>query len=649
MIRFSVSLAPVPLALAALGLAAALAGVLGAPRDPLAATAEPPALAEAVAAGRLPPLSERLPAVPSVEPLDRPWQSTGEYGGSLRLLMAKARDLRQITAYSYARLVGYTPDLTLRPDILQRVENEGDRIFTLHLRPGHKWSDGHPFTTEDFRYWWEDVANNEELSPTGPPIALLVEGEAPKVEILDETTIRYSWSRPIPTFLHELAKANPLYLYRPAHYLKRFHADYGDPEDIAVEVERLRVRNWAALHNRLDNLFKNDNVDLPTLQPWVLTTPPPSERFVFKRNPFYHRVDPEGRQLPYIDELAVQIAGSGIIPAKTGAGESDLQARYIRFDNYTFLKAAEKRGQIEVKLWRTARGARLALYLNLTVADPGFRALFQDVRFRRALSIAVNRHEINQVVFFGLALEGNNTVLPESPLFKPEYQTSWAQFDIEQANRLLDALGLDARDDDGIRLLPDGRPLVIVVETAGESTEETDVLQLIADSWAQVGVKLFTKPLQREVFRNRIYAGETQASIWTGLENGLPDAGMSPLELAPVRQDSLQWPRWGQYVETKGRSGEPADLPAAEELLALYGAWRETTVTAERARIWHDMLALHADQVLTIGIVNGIPQPVVVNPRLRNVPEEGLYNWNPGAFFGLYRPDGFWFAAADGE
>ena len=312
-------------------------------------------------------------------------------------------------------------------------------------------------------------------------------------------------------------------------------------------------------------------------------------------------------------------------------------------------RAASSPVSRSAKRWRTARGARLALYLNLTVADPGFRDLFQDVRFRRALSVAINRHEINQVVFFGLALEGNNTVLPESPLYKPEYQKSWAQFDIETANGLLDELGLTERDDEGIRLLPDGRPLVIIVETAGESTEETDVLQLIADSWAQVGVKLFTKPLQREVFRNRIYAGETQASIWTGLENGLPDAGMSPLELAPVRQDSLQWPRWGQYVETKGRSGEPADLPAAEELLALYGAWRDTTVPAERERIWHDMLALHADQVLTIGIVNGIPQPVVVNPRLRNIPEEGLYNWNPGAFFGLYHPDSFWFAAAESE
>jgi peptide/nickel transport system substrate-binding protein len=157
---------------------------------------ESPALGEQVAAGTLPPVDQRLPSVPYVDPMNQPWQEVGRYGGRLRLLMAKVRDLRQMVVYGYARLVGYTPDLDLQADILERVDNQDDKVFTLHLRPGHKWSDGQPFTSEDFRYWWEDVANNEELSPVGPPIALTIEGEPPRVEILDETTVRYSWSSP---------------------------------------------------------------------------------------------------------------------------------------------------------------------------------------------------------------------------------------------------------------------------------------------------------------------------------------------------------------------------------------------------------------------------------------------------------------------
>ncbi len=604
---------------------------------------EPPYLEAQVTAGLLPPVAARLPEVPYVDPLDRPWQQIGRYGGRLRMLMAKARDLRQLVVYGYARLVGYTPDLELRPDILEAFENEDDKVFTLRLRPGHKWSDGTPFTSEDFRYWWEDVANNEELSPAGPPVALLVDGELPKVEILDETTVRYSWSKPNPTFPHELARASPIYIYAPANYLKQFHARYADPAELQKKADALRQRNWAALHNRLDNLYRNDNVDLPSLQPWINQTRPPSERFVLTRNPYFYRVDAEGRQLPYIDEVTIQIAGTGVIPAKVGAGESDLQARYLRFDDFTFLKESEKRSDFKVRLWRTALGARVALYLNFNVTDPAYRALFRDPRFRRALSLAINRKEINQVVYFGLAIEGNNTVLPGSPLYKEEYRSAWASFDLERANRLLDEIGLTARNKSGQRLLPDGRALNLIVESAGESTEETDILQLIGDSWAQAGVALFTKPSQREVFRNRIFSGETQVAIWSGLENGVPSASMSPVALAPTRQNQFQWPRWGQYVETKGRAGEAPDMPVAQELLGLYKDWRNTPDNEARRKIWQKMLALHADQVLTIGLLAGVPQPVVINDRLRNLPKEGLYNWNPGAFFGLYHLDSLWF------
>lgn len=620
-----------------------ISAILAALSPALADYMESPAMAALVEAGELPPVADRVPDPPFAETLDRPWQSTGKYGGRLRLLMGKSRDLRQMTVYGYARLVGYNADLELVPDILESVEVEDERIFTFHLRRGHKWSDGHPFTTEDFRYWWEDVENNKELSPAGVTAELLIDGEAPRFEVLDETRVRYSWSNPNPTFLNALAGASPVYLYGPAHYLKQFHDRYGDPQQIDAMVEERSLRGWAALHTRMSNAYKNENPDLPTLQPWINTTHPPSERFIFERNPYFHRVDPEGRQLPYIDEVVVLIAGSSIIPAKVGAGASDLQARYIRFDNYTFLKATEEREDQNVRLWTTALGSRIALFPNLNVNDETYRALFRDVRFRRALSLSIDRSEINQVVFFGLGIEGNNTVLPESPLYRPEYRSNWATFDLDQANALLDEIGISERDDRGIRLMPDGRPLEIIVETAGESTEETDVLQLIADNWQDVGIKLHTKPSQREVFRNRIYAGDTHMSVWSGLENALPNAGTSPVELAPLNQVFLQWPKWGQYYQTKGRSGEPIDMPLPEELAELFHAWEGATERAERERIWHRMLEIHADQIYSLGTVAGVPQPVVVHNTLKNLPETGLYNWDPGAFFGMYHPDCLWF------
>jgi peptide/nickel transport system substrate-binding protein len=606
------------------------------------ALVETPSLAADVARGALPPVDARVP----LEPLIVAPEKLGRHGGELRILMGGAKDARLMVVYGYARLVRYTPSLELVPDLLKSLEVEEGRRFTFHLREGHQWSDGKPFTSEDFRYWYEDIALNDKLSPTGLTHELLVEGEKPKAEFPDALTVRYTWSKPNPLFLSKLAAPNAIYIFSPAHYLKQFHAKYADKAKLEEIIKASGQRNWAAVHTRKNTQYHNDNPDLPTLEPWVVATAPPSDRFIFKRNPFFHRIDSAGRQLPYIDSVAMSIADGKIIPVKTGAGEADLQARYLRFDNYTFLKEAEARNGYTVRLWDTAPGSQLALYPNLNVNDPMWRTLMRDVRFRHALSLAINRHEINQVIYYGLAVEGQNTVLPKSPLYKREYRTAWAQFDVRAANRLLDELGLTQRNSEGIRLLADGRPLEIIVENSGESTEQADVLELIRDSWREAGIKLFTKPSQLTVFRNRIFAGETMMAIDKGIENGLPTADMAPMELAPMNQQQYEWPKWGQYVETKGKSGEAPDLPAAIELVALLKNWFQSTTHEQQAAIWEKMLKINADEVFTIGLIAGVKQPVVVSNRLKNVPETGIYNWDPGAHFGIYSTDTFWFEQA---
>jgi peptide/nickel transport system substrate-binding protein len=606
--------------------------------------AESPLLVERVNSGALPAASERLPRSPMVTDLSAMGREPGVPGGDINLLMARSKDTRMLTVYGYARLVGYTPALELQPDIALRLDNEGDRIFTFHLRPGHRWSSGKPFTSEDFRYYWQDIALNEFLSPFGPPEALLVNGEPPIVKIIDEHTVRYSWLAPNPLFAPALAAARPLYIYAPAHYLKGFHASYVGEEKLKAMVEDAGVRNWAGLHTRYGHQYKFDNPDLPTLQPWLCVTPPPSERIIFERNPYFHRTDSKGQQLPYLDRVIVNIGSSGLIPAKTGAGESDLQARYLRLDNYPFLMQGAERNNFSVRLWQMGVGSQMAIYPNLNTTDDAWRALTRDVRFRRALSLAIDRDEINQVIYFGLVNPSANTVLPQSPLYRPEYATRWSGFDLAAANTLLDDIGLSARDSDNLRLLPDGRSMEIVVHSAGESTEQTDLLELIHDTWLQLGIKIHPKPSQREIFRERLYSGEAVMSIWTGLDNGLPTASTPPTELAPTNQTQPQWPIWGQHFETAGLTGTAPDMAEVIELVSLLQTWRNSADHASREAAWEKMLAIHADQVFSIGTVNAVPQPVVVNNRLRNVPQEGIYAWAPGAYFGMYRPDTFWLA-----
>jgi len=598
---------------------------------------EPPMLRLDVSTGRLPPTEKRLPQPPLVVRMDQP----GKHGGALHSLVGRSRDTRLLVVYGYARLVGYDRNLELAPDILESFEVQEGRIFTLRLRKGHRWSDGHPFTAEDFRYYWEDVANNKELSPAGPPRDLLVDGEPPKFEILSDIVLRYTWHKPNPHFLPRQAGASPLFIYRPAHYLKPLHKKYSEKVRKA-EADGTAKRRWSAVHNRADNLYESDNPDLPTLQPWMNTTRPPADRFVAVRNPYFHRVDERGQQLPYIDRFVLAVADPKLIPAKTGAGEADLQARDVHFNNYTFLKQGEKQNGYRTLLWRPGKGSHFALFPNLNTKDPVWRQLLRDVRFRRALSLGIDRSLVNQVLYFGLAIESNNTVLPQSPLFREAYRDRWARYDRKAAIQLLEEIGLK-KGRDGVRRLPDGRPLEIIVETAGESTEHSDVLELIRETWREVGIKVFTKPSQREAWRNRIYSGETVMSVWGGIENGLATPDTSPDELAPMSQTQLQWPKFGQYFETGGKSGEPVDMPEVKELQRLYEVWMSATSRREREQAWHAMLALHAEQQFTIGVVSGVPQPVVARDTLMNVPERGFYNWDPGAFFGIYRPDTFWF------
>ncbi|RFB79666.1 ABC transporter substrate-binding protein [Methylovirgula sp. 4M-Z18] len=609
---------------------------------------EAPYYAAQVQAGKLPPVYQRIPDHPRIVPLAAMGRTPGRYGGTLRMLMNDPRDIRFANVYSYARLVAYDEHQNLVPDILESFDIVDDRIFTFHLRPGHKWSDGYPFTTEDFRYTWEDFYNNKALSPGGPPREMIVDGEPPKVDVIDAETIRYSWSKPNPAFLPALAAAQPLYLTMPAHYLRQFHDRYADPKALSAAVKTAHVKDWTALHERMSRQYRPDNPDLPTLEAWRNTTKSPSEFYVFERNPYYHRVDENGHQLPYIDKIEMPLVSSDLIPSKTGGGESDLQARYLSASDYTLLQENAKKFNYHVYLWPSGYGAAIALRPNLNAADPVWRKLMQDTRFRQALSLGIDRQEINDVVYFGLARPVGNSVLPESTLYDRGDAQAYASYDPQRANELLDEIGLTQRDANGVRLLSDGRPLQIVVETDGDSTTE-DVMQLVIDKWHALGVHAYTHLSPPQVFRMRAWSGEALMSVGRGWDVGLPSSIMPPNELSPDSDAEFQWPKWGQYVESSGAEGDAPDLPEVKKLVALRSRWRLSSSHEERRQIWQDMLKINAEQVYLIGIVNGAEQPVVVSDRLQNVPRHAIYSFAPNAFFGVYMPDTFWFNDAPAE
>ena len=348
----------------------------------------------------------------------------GRYGGECRTLIGSQKDIRADASTAMRGWSATTRSCSFTPDILESYES---RTTDLHLQAARRpqMVGRQPAHDGGFPLLLGRRVLNEDLPSGGLPRALLVDGKPPHFEIVDPLTVRYTWDAPNPDFLpSSLPRSRSAWSCLPA-YLKQFHENYQDKDKLKALMKKNKAKKWAALAPQDGAPVSAREPGTADARPLAQHDQPPAEQFVFERNPYFHRVDENGPQLPYIDRFILNISSSAIIPAKTGAGESDLQAMGIDFADYTFLKEAEKR--YPVKVSAVEAHARLAAG---ALAQPqhrrsGVAPLLRDVRFRRALSLAINRDEINKAVFFGLGKESANTVLPESPLFKPEFAQAW--------------------------------------------------------------------------------------------------------------------------------------------------------------------------------------------------------------------------------
>ncbi len=601
---------------------------------------EAPMLRVKVAAGELPPVEERLPEEPLVL---IPVEEIGQYGGTWHRAWTGPSDAPGPGRITVDNILRHDPDgKKVLPNIARawKLSDEG-RTLTLYLRKGMKWSDGVPFTADDIIFWYKDIILNDELTPAKPSW-MIVGGKLGEVEKIDDYTVRLHFVQPYGVLLDSLA----IYggqggFFAPRHYLKQFHPNYTSEERLEKMVKEEGFNYWYQLF-----MAKNDwiqNPDLPTLRAWKPINEPTATHWIMERNPYYWKVDTAGNQLPYLDRVTHVLAEDPeVINLKAMAGELDFQLRHLMLNNYPMFMEASEKGNYRVVTWESGFGSDVAFSPNLTYkGDPVLRDIIRDRRFRIALSLAINREEINELCYLGLGEIRAATVPPQNPAYREEFGKKYIEYNPERANALLDEMGLRWDKDHKYRLRPDGKTLSLTIEVvAGIFGPWVDASELVKEYWEEIGIKTAVKTEERALWYQRLYAGEIQVAVWSFGQVLFPI--IRGLRLIPFARECPFAPLIGEWYVSRGKSGvEPwGDL---KKVLDLWEKAKLTVDREKRIQLTQEILRINAENVWNIGILRA-PATMcmgVLKNNFRNVPEVALSdtnlnspgNANPPQFF----------------
>jgi len=600
---------------------------------------EVPMLKEMVDAGILPPVEERLP-VPEDVLVIQPLEEIGQYGGTFwgaSLGPGTMWDPEHGQIENFMLMVNNSASEIL-PDVAKGWEiSEDCKTFTLFLRRGMKWSDGGPFTVDDILFWWEDYANNEVLSPEGPPNWWLIGGEFPTFEKVDDYTLRLHFAEPFPGVLGTIANwqtIQDLFFY-PKHYLSKWHIKYNPNADELAKEEGYD-HWWQAFKRHKTVGWSSDawRQDSPVVSPWMLEEVTPTGR-VWVRNPYFFAVDTAGNQLPYIDRIFVITCGDReMVNMKTIAGELSFSGMMLEIENYPLYMENTEKGDYRVLTWKASQAEMMQFSFNLNHPDTVLREIFQDVRFRQAMSLAINRDEINEVVYYGQAVPIQSTISPDASFYKKEWGEAYAQYDPERANALLDEMGLEWDSKHRYRLRPDGKKLTVIME-AVEGIGQFKICELVKEYWENLGLRIALKTVERSFHQERIEAGLLDVGMWAS-DRMEELRAWTPRMMKFNPRSEMAWAvQWGVWRDTNGEEGEepPEEWKRQWETME---EWYAATDPEEYKRLAQEIFDFFAEQLVCIGTVGYAPRPVVAKNNLRNVAETAYFadgtNWEKSVF-----------------
>ena len=597
---------------------------------------EAPELAELVKAGKLPPVEQRIGQDPLVI---KPLREIGKYGGTWRRGFTGPADTSNghRSAQNDKLLYFDYTGTKIVPNIARAWDVSPDgRVTTISLRRGMRWSDGQPFTADDFVFWFEEVYQNKEIVPTPLPV-MTINGKPIAVKKIDAATVQFVAPDPyfaLPTVLasvwgigHHARYGRDGYGgFAPAHYLKQFHPKWSSKDEVTKKAAEMKFDSWVALFKNRNDACRNP--DLPVVTPWKTVSPINTPTWVLERNPYSVWVDSAGNQLPYIDKIRMTLGESlELINLRAIAGEYDSQARHIDISKLPVLLENQKKGNYRVYLDPSTQGADVGLFCNQSFdKDPEIAKWLGSREFRIALSHGIDRQQVNETFVLGLGQTGSAAPGERTLYFPgPEYKTLHCAYDVKQANAMLDKLGLTKKDSEGYRLRADGGGrLRLSLTTYLGFLPFTQVAEMVVQQWKQIGIRGEVQEMERGLAITRLRANEHQIYFETqwGADNMF---GHSPF-FFPIDGGTPVGPQFGVWYASAGTQGKQPP-PRMRELMEKY---RKAfgVPDAERTRLAKEVWKIALDEMWVIPVVSNSPasQGVrVIKTNVGNVPER-LWN-----------------------
>ncbi len=566
----------------------------------------------------LPPVEDRLPDDPVVS---HPYESIGKYGGKAR-----------VTLFDHRRFLPHEHALTISADLRNVLPNiaeswsvsEDGRVTTVRLRPGIRWSDGHPLTSNDFMFSF----NHDWLDPEMQPLTNVAVRGA-KFVVIDDLNFQIVFPRPNPTFANYYA----FYASRwvdPMHFFKDYHPAYRDRDELNALVKEKNHVTWMAMFSQLRSWGNEDAAKVPTLRSFKVVQRTPT-KLRLERNPYYFKVDPAGNQLPYVDavDVIIVLENSQMITFQAATGQLDFTSFTLETQNIPLLKLGETKGANKVHIWRRIHVVDVAIQPNYNFDDLKYRDLVWgkgERRFIRALSHAIDRDQMNEVIYFGRGTPSQVTAHWSSRWYEKRFAEAHIRYDPDYSRQLLDELGLFDVDGDGLREYPDGSKLIITLEFIDFETPKGISLELVRDYWREVGIDLRLKSIERRLQAERAMSNKMQMTAWHA--DKVTDILFPhwPDWFYPHRAgwDMTMWNHWGRYHQSGGELGEEPP-----ELIRNMQTWGGELLTAtdeeNRTKAAKALLEAHAENLWAIGTVGNAPHPVAVSRRLKNVVPNGIW------------------------